>query len=225
MAKIIITRTSEYKNKARKIKIELNGEVVGKIKDGQTIEFPVSHGMYVIKATIDWCSSNSVDVNLKRNSTIYLLLGSGSSSDLIGIILNPKNYLSLQVSRLIEEPEQNASFITQSRLKNERIQNYAFLEGMYSDAYFPDFLVDKVKGILIHLCDKIERKSPQSLEALYTLTHESTEQINNLEDEFYENGSELETAAREIMAADFEFIALAYRYEADLEEMIAPRDW
>lgn len=40
--------------------------------------------------------------------------------------------------------------------KNESINNFDFLAGMYSDGYFPDGLVDKIKAILIDLCEKIE---------------------------------------------------------------------
>jgi hypothetical protein len=43
--------------------------------------------------------------------------------------------------------------------------------------------------------------------------------------EFEENDSELETAARKAIAEDFERIATAYGFDADIEELIAPRDW
>jgi hypothetical protein len=41
-----------------------------------------------------------------------------------------------------------------------------------------------------------------------------------------ENGSEIETMARDCIAVDFKHIALAYGFEdADIEELVAPRDW
>lgn len=110
-------------------------------------------------------------------------------------------------------------------LKNDSIKNHNFLEGMYSDSYFPGFLVDKCKTILLQLCLAIETQSPKDLTALYSLTHKSTEQINDLEGEFYENGSEIETAARECLGFEFSFIAKTYGFEADVEELIAPRNW
>lgn len=115
--------------------------------------------------------------------------------------------------------------MTQNQLKNEKIKSYSFLKGMYSDSYFPSFLVDKIKVILIDLCGDIETQSPKSLEELYELSHKSTEKINDLENKFFENDSELETVAREIIAADFEFISNAYGFDADIEELIAPRNW
>lgn len=108
---------------------------------------------------------------------------------------------------------------------NPQILAYSFLEEMYSDEYFPPFLVDKIKAILMTLCEEIESKKPTDLPGLYELTHAAVEKINLLEDDFLENESELETAARDAMGVDFDFIATAYGFEADGEEIIANREW
>ncbi len=113
----------------------------------------------------------------------------------------------------------------QENLNNEKIRNHNFLYGMYTDNYFPKFLVDKVRLILIELCYNIENNSPKNLEELYALTHASTDKINDLQDEFYTNQSEIETFARESIAVDFEFISNSYGFKADIEELIANRDW
>ncbi len=111
-------------------------------------------------------------------------------------------------------------------ISNEKIQNYEFLTGMYSDGYFPDFLVDKIKKILIELCENIEAENPQDEPSLLKLTHASTECINHLEEEFEDNDSELETEAREVMAENFEYIVRAYGFESvDIEDVIATREW
>ena len=115
--------------------------------------------------------------------------------------------------------------MSQNTLKNEQVRSHEFLSDMYQDDYFPDFLVDKGKAILIELCLQIESQEPKSLEELYELTYASTDRFNDLSEEFDKNDSELETAARESIAADFEFIAKAYGFEADTEELIATRDW
>jgi hypothetical protein len=108
---------------------------------------------------------------------------------------------------------------------NPKILQYAFLSGMYDDPYFPDALVDRAREVLLRLCASIEREMPVGIEALYVLTHAATEEINALESAFEDAGSEIETAARECFAEDFEFIASAYGFEADYEELIAPRNW
>lgn len=115
--------------------------------------------------------------------------------------------------------------MNQDKLTNETIKNYSFLTDMYSDGYFPNFLVDKVKNILLDFCEKIEKEAPENLDDLYKLSHAATDLINDLEDEFYEADSEIETAARETIAMDFDFIANTYNFDADVEMLIATRDW
>ncbi|NMF35154.1 hypothetical protein HHH56_10020 [Flammeovirga yaeyamensis] len=111
-------------------------------------------------------------------------------------------------------------------IKNEKMKNYNFLVDMRSDSYFPPFLVDKCEKILIELCLNIEKENPQNPKDLYKLTHLATNKINSLEDEFFENESEIETAARESFALDFGEIAKAYSFtDADIEELIGTRTW
>ncbi|QIK71809.1 hypothetical protein G7070_05370 [Propioniciclava coleopterorum] len=104
--------------------------------------------------------------------------------------------------------------------------SYPFLAGMYASDYFPDHLVDKGAAILRGLCERIETQRPADLPALYALTHAATEQFNDLQEEFWDAGSEIETAARDCIGLDFERIAQAYGHaDADIEELTAPRDW
>ncbi len=113
----------------------------------------------------------------------------------------------------------------QETLTNNAVRTHSFLANMYNDSYFPDHVVDKGKKILITLCLQIEEQKPTDLNALYALTQAATDQFNDLQDEFDENESEIETVARECIGADFAFIAKAYGFEADSEELIATRDW
>lgn len=110
-------------------------------------------------------------------------------------------------------------------MQNEKAKDYEFLDEMYRDDYFPNDLVDKGKQILIDLCEAIETNEPKSLDDLYMLTHEATEQFNELCEEFEERDSEIETAARECIGQDFEEISKFYGFDADVEELIATRDW
>ena len=84
---------------------------------------------------------------------------------------------------------------------NKSINPYNYLDEMYQDNYFPDHLVDKCKDVLIRMCEKIEETNPKTLDELYVITHASTEEFNDLEEEFNENDSEIETAARECFAS------------------------
>lgn len=114
----------------------------------------------------------------------------------------------------------------QSELNNEAAKKYSFLDVMYKDTYFPNKLVNKGKAILVNLCFQIEKKQPKTLDDLYKLTHSATDKFNNLQEEFDENDSEIETVARDCIGTDFEFIATTYGFEdVDIEELIATRDW
>jgi hypothetical protein len=110
-------------------------------------------------------------------------------------------------------------------IANAEMKTYLFLQPMYDDNYFPAACVDKVKQVLVGLCERIEREKPADLAGLYRLTHAATEQVNELQDDFAEHDSEIETAAREAIAEDFARIAAAYGFNADVEELIATRDW
>lgn len=111
-------------------------------------------------------------------------------------------------------------------ITNQEVLKHNFLREMYDDGYFPDFLVDKIKVILLDACQQIELKQPKSDEELFLITHAAVEKINELEEEFEENDSELETAAREAMGADFDFVVKAYGFSnVDIEDVIAPREW
>jgi len=116
--------------------------------------------------------------------------------------------------------------MSKTELSNPEMSKYNFLVGMYEDQYFPKHLVKKGEAILIKLCQSIEVQNPQNLSELYELTHNATDQFNDLAEEFDENDSEIETVAREVIAVDFENISKAYGFDnADLEELIATRDW
>lgn len=112
-----------------------------------------------------------------------------------------------------------------AQITNPEMREFSFVESMYADGWFPDHCVQKVEEVLVALCLRIEEETPESLEELYRLTHAATEEINELQDYFFEQGSEIETGAREAIAMDFERIAIAYGFDADVEELIAPRDW
>ena len=120
----------------------------------------------------------------------------------------------------------NQAKMSQTNLKNEKARNQPFLQEMFRDDYFPNVVVEKGKDILVELCFQIEEKKPKNLPELYQLTHAATDKFNDLEQDFEENGSEIETGAREAIGMDFYFIAMAYGYEnADPEMLIVTRDW
>ncbi|CAM5550939.1 hypothetical protein SATRM34S_04534 [Streptomyces atroolivaceus] len=111
-------------------------------------------------------------------------------------------------------------------ITNLRMTEYGFLRGLYRDGYYPGHVVDRGRAVLVRLCERIEAERPADLTALYGLTHAATEEFNALQADFEAAGSEIETVAREEIAEDFWAVAMAYGFtDADVEELIAPRDW
>lgn len=107
-------------------------------------------------------------------------------------------------------------------ISNQRVTAHAFLETLYRDGYYPDRAVDRGKEILLRLCERIEADRPADLAALYVLTQAATEEFNDLQDDDFD----IETVAREEIAGNFRFVADAYGFaDADVEELIATRDW
>ena len=110
-------------------------------------------------------------------------------------------------------------------LMNDDTRTYRFLQEMESDSYFPAQLVARGKRILQELCLHIEAQGPQTEDELFALTRVATEAFNALSVEFEEQGSEIETGARENIGRDFAFIARAYGFEVSTEDLMDNREW
>lgn len=109
-------------------------------------------------------------------------------------------------------------------ITNPAVRDRAFLQELFDDPYFPDPLVEKGKQILLRLCARIEAERPVG-DAVLALTQATAEEFNQLDEELHEHDSEIETAARDCIATDIEFILQSYGYQVDLEAAIATRDW
>ena len=109
-------------------------------------------------------------------------------------------------------------------IQNEKVRGHTFLQAMLADTYFPKHLVAKGEDLLRQLAERIEREAPQG-EAVYGLTRATAEAFNQLQEEFLKAGSEIETAAREAIGGDVEFILKAYGYDVDIEQAIGNQDW
>lgn len=101
---------------------------------------------------------------------------------------------------------------------------YEFLKEMYSDDYFPDFLVDKIKAELEKVVAFLETGVTDGNQ-IQEKFDEMTIAINDLQEEFEENDSEIETSARESIAADVIEILNWFDVDIDVEEALGERDW
>ena len=103
-------------------------------------------------------------------------------------------------------------------------EHYKLLEEMYEDDYFPDFLVDKVKGALQTVIALLEG-GETGTEAVQEKLDEAVRAINDLQDEFDENDSEIETVARDCIGESVGYLLEWFGIPIDLEEALRERDW
>lgn len=101
---------------------------------------------------------------------------------------------------------------------------YQFLKGMYNDGYFPDFLVDKIREELEKVVAFLETEVTD-LALIQEKFDTMTLAINDLQEEFVENESEIETAARDCIATDVIEILKYFEIDLDVDDAIGERDW
>lgn len=102
--------------------------------------------------------------------------------------------------------------------------NIEYLKYMYADSYFPNFLVDKVKAAILKVEDFIKQGN-HSLEEIQKSLDEMTLTINDIQEEFWEHNSEIETVARDSIGETVKKILKVYQIPIDIEEAIRNRDW
>ena len=102
--------------------------------------------------------------------------------------------------------------------------DFEWVKEMYDDAYYPDFLVDKVKEALVPVAAFIG-EGGHSLEEIQGSLDEAIGRINGLQDEFWDNDSDIETVARESIGATVEAMLAALGVDIDTETAIRERDW
>ena len=98
MSKITFYRPAYPRDIFRRYKIFLNGEKISYIWMGKNIELDVPSGHYEITATIDWCSSPTltIDVAPEENLSI-VVIPSNKEISLLDITIHRKKYLSLLI--------------------------------------------------------------------------------------------------------------------------------
>lgn len=103
-------------------------------------------------------------------------------------------------------------------------ESYVLLEDMYNDDYFPDFLVDKIKKKLRPVISMLE-KGETDKRIIQKKLDKMTLAINDLQEEFEDNDSEIETVARDSIGTTVEYILKWFGIDIDIEDAIGERDW
>ncbi len=102
--------------------------------------------------------------------------------------------------------------------------NYKLLNMMYEDDFFPVFLVDKVKAEIQKVIDLLE-SGETNIDIVQEKLDEVVRAINDLQEEFDENDSEIETVARDSIGETVEYILEWFGIPIEIEEAIREREW
>ena len=87
-----------------------------------------------------------------------------------------------------------------------------------------DELVDKVKAQLQKVIDLLESGETDT-EVVQETLDEAVRGINDLQEEFDENDSEIETVARDCIGVTVDYILKWFGIPIDMEEAIREREW
>lgn len=102
---------------------------------------------------------------------------------------------------------------------------YVLLQNMYEDAYYPHYLVDKIKWQFIHLIEYLEGTDLRDTSLLQDKLDEFTMSLNSLQQEFWDQDSEIETVASESIAATLEYILQWFEIDISIEDALREREW
>lgn len=102
--------------------------------------------------------------------------------------------------------------------------SYILVKDMASDKYYPKFLVERVRELIVPVIQMLEQ-GETDLDIIQDKLDDMTRSINGLQGEFEENGSEIETGARESIAETIEYILEWFDIDIDVETALQEREW
>ena len=102
---------------------------------------------------------------------------------------------------------------------------YVLLQNMYEDTFYPHFLVDKIKWQFIHLIEHFEGADLRKLEQVQDKLDEFTMFINSMQQEFWDQDSEIETLASESITSTLEYILQWFEIDIPIEDALREREW
>ena len=116
--------------------------------------------------------------------------------------------------------------MTKSKPAGDRFTaaGHTYLPEMYRDGYYPEPCVDKIKARLVGLVEFLEARD-RTVKETQGKCNEVVEAINDLQDDFEEAGSEIETVARDSIGTTVANILAVYKIPLDIETAIGNRDW
>lgn len=103
-------------------------------------------------------------------------------------------------------------------------QNYKLLSYMYTDEYYPQPLVDRIKSLIENIIKFLET-GQTDIDEIQREFDQMTLGINDLAEEIYAQDSEIETMARDDIAESILYILNWFEIDLDIEEALREREW
>lgn len=102
MSSIKIQRTSEFNNRIREYKIYIDGQLIGKIGNGETKYFETTTGLHTLNVKTDWCSSPDITFNINNIETKNFKVGEVKIVSSIMPVTLGVIFLHIALSRLVD---------------------------------------------------------------------------------------------------------------------------
>ena len=92
-----------YPDRIRQYQLIIDGVQMGEISAGSAVEIPATAGRHEVVARIDWCSSNTLPIEVKDGATCELEVGSNLGGwriilAMVYITVLPSEYLYLRLT-------------------------------------------------------------------------------------------------------------------------------
>lgn len=97
-ATIVLSRPKAYRDRIRAYKVKVDGERLGRIKHGSEESFEIAPGKHSVRCTIDWASSNTVEIDVAPGGTLPMVIqpNGGPLSAYWQGMIRPNTYLLLE---------------------------------------------------------------------------------------------------------------------------------
>lgn len=98
MSMIEITRPVTWSDKARAYKLLLDGQEVGRIKEGETLTLETPPGEHRLEARIDWCAAEPLMVLVEKDEPAQVVVYNthGPVWGLLAVTFWMNRYLTLE---------------------------------------------------------------------------------------------------------------------------------
>jgi hypothetical protein len=94
---IVVSRDkAPWRDRGRKYKLLVDGTVVGRLTQGDTVTHQVEPGPHSVQVKIDWARSPEIQCSVASGQSAQLVCGPGGSSMRVDALFHPGKYVRLE---------------------------------------------------------------------------------------------------------------------------------